>query len=129
MSPGELLFHNAQHIQASAHNYPMGDTLGAAVGAPMDPHRMSFHSHHGSLPNEDEDSHMMDQDDRTGWDGSIQGVKSTKAGKSNANNEHEMRQLFMQNRNRTLEEVASELHGDERGPNSERTRQLYAMLW
>ena len=33
------------------------------------------------------------------------------------------------NQSRTLQDVAVELHGNERGPNSERTRQVFAMLW
>lgn len=49
--------------------------------------------------------------------------------RSSANNELEMRQLFSANRHRGLQEVAGELHGNERGPNSERTRQVFAMLW
>ena len=52
-----------------------------------------------------------------------------KSGKSSAANEVEMRQLFQSNKHRTLPEVAKELHGNERGPNSERTRQVFAMLW
>lgn len=52
-----------------------------------------------------------------------------KAVKSSAANELEMRQLFNNNKHRTLPEVATELHGNERGPQSERTRQVFAMLW
>ncbi len=52
-----------------------------------------------------------------------------KASKSSAANELEMRQLFHSNKNRTLPDVARELHGNERGPQSERTRQVFAMLW
>lgn len=52
-----------------------------------------------------------------------------KASKSSAANEMEMRSLFANNKHRTLPEVARELHGNERGPQSERTRQVFAMLW
>ncbi|KAG9231647.1 RFX DNA-binding domain-containing protein [Amylocarpus encephaloides] len=52
-----------------------------------------------------------------------------KAPKSSAANELEMRQLFQINKHRSLPEVASELHGNERGPQSERQRQVFAMLW
>lgn len=52
-----------------------------------------------------------------------------KASKSSAANELEMRQLFQSNKHRTLPEVATELHGNERGPQSERQRQVFAMLW
>ncbi|KAI2621570.1 RFX DNA-binding domain-containing protein [Xylaria nigripes] len=56
------------------------------------------------------------------------GQKPTSS-RTSANNELEMRQLYHANRHRKLEEVAKELHGNERGPNSERTRQVFAMLW
>ena len=46
-----------------------------------------------------------------------------------ANNEREMQQLFVANKHRSLQDVARELHGNERGPNSERQRQVFAMLW
>lgn len=52
-----------------------------------------------------------------------------KASKSSAANELEMRQLFQSNKHRTLPEVATDLHGNERGPQSERQRQVFAMLW
>jgi len=52
-----------------------------------------------------------------------------KASKSSAANELEMRQLFNQNKHRSLPDVARELHGNERGPMSERQRQVFAMLW
>jgi len=52
-----------------------------------------------------------------------------KGTKSSAANELEMRQLFQSNRHRTLPEIAKELHGNERGPQSERQRQVFAMLW
>lgn len=79
-----------------------------------------------------DDSQMLD------GDGNEEGVSfaSTTANghgrasnRSSANNEHEMRQLFQQHKHRSLQEVAEELHGNERGPNSERTRQVFAMLW
>jgi regulatory factor X len=57
------------------------------------------------------------------------GGPAKKASKSSAANELEMRQLFHTNKHRSLPEVASELHGNERGPQSERQRQVFAMLW
>lgn len=58
-----------------------------------------------------------------------QGGLAKKASKSSAANELEMRQLFQSNKHRSLPEVAMELHGNERGPQSERQRQVFAMLW
>ncbi|KAG9249210.1 RFX DNA-binding domain-containing protein [Calycina marina] len=58
-----------------------------------------------------------------------QGGPAKKPSKSSAANEVEMRQLFHSNQHRTLPEIAMELHGNERGPQSERQRQVFAMLW
>lgn len=57
------------------------------------------------------------------------GGPAKKSSKSSAANELEMRQLFHSNKHRSLPEVAMELHGNERGPQSERQRQVFAMLW
>ncbi|GJC82200.1 transcriptional regulator RFX1 [Colletotrichum liriopes] len=57
------------------------------------------------------------------------GMQKSSSARSSANNELEMRHLFNANKHRGLQDVASELHGNERGPNSERTRQVFAMLW
>lgn len=80
----------------------------------------------------DADSQMMDRDDIEESDmveAPRQAGQKAGSGRTSANNELEMRQLYHANRDRKLEEVAKELHGNERGPNSERTRQVFAMLW
>ncbi|KAL2021219.1 hypothetical protein VTK56DRAFT_7406 [Thermocarpiscus australiensis] len=81
-----------------------------------------------------EDSQLLDRDGNN--DGNNDGdsfhgmAGAAKAGsRSNANNEMEMRQLFHSNKHRTLQDVARELHGNERGPNAERARQIFALLW
>lgn len=60
--------------------------------------------------------------------GKVASGKSSRK-KSNANNDGEMRDLFQTNRSRPLDDVAKDLRGNERGPQAERKRQLYAMLW
>jgi len=56
-------------------------------------------------------------------------VPVKKPSKSSAANELEMRQLFHQNKDKSLTEIAKQLQVNERGPNSERHRQVFAMLW
>lgn len=77
-----------------------------------------------------DDSQMLDRDGNDDGD-SFHGMAALprSGSRSNANNEMEMRQLFHTNKHRSLQDVATELHGNERGPNSERTRQVFAMLW
>ncbi|KAK0727958.1 RFX DNA-binding domain-containing protein [Lasiosphaeria miniovina] len=77
-----------------------------------------------------DDSQMMDRDANDDGDSFSGLAGQMKPGsRSSANNEMEMRQLFHSNKHRNLVDVAEELHGNERGPNSERTRQVFAMLW
>lgn len=77
-----------------------------------------------------EDSQMVDHDGNNDHGSYIGMASQSKGGsRSSANNEVEMRQLYVANRHRNLQEVAEELHGNERGPHSERTRQVFAMLW
>lgn len=80
----------------------------------------------------DGDSAMLggrsdEQDDMDSQAGASEPTK--KPSKSSAANELEMRQLFQANKHRRLPEIAAELHGNERGPQSERQRQVFAMLW
>lgn len=87
------------------------------------------------VPWVDNDAQMMDHGDMTNDHGADHGANPRMAGtkaskrKSSANNDGEMRELFQANKDRPLEEVAQWLRGNERGPNAERKRQLYAMLW
>ncbi|KAK3685019.1 RFX DNA-binding domain-containing protein [Podospora appendiculata] len=76
-----------------------------------------------------DDSQMLDRelDDNDSFAGMPGHAKP--GSRTSANNEMEMRQLFNSNKSRSLQDVAEELHGNERGPNSERTRQVFAMLW
>ncbi|KAI0874597.1 RFX DNA-binding domain-containing protein [Hypoxylon argillaceum] len=80
----------------------------------------------------DADSQMMDRDDPEESDAVEAPRRTTQkaaSSRTNANNELEMRQLFHASQDRSLKDVAKELHGNERGPNSERSRQVFAMLW
>jgi len=124
------ILQNAQLLQ-SARDFSLDTSMNASFG-----NSASFHQHmnmsRASLPagysadnSFADDSQVMDRDD----DSAIGATGVSKSNRSSANNELEMRQLFASNRHRNLQDVAEELHGNERGPNSERTRQVFAMLW
>jgi regulatory factor X len=139
LSPEDMILQAATHMQASGQDFTMDASMGAHMG-----HAMSF-QHHDGLPRHplptdqypgngsftEGDSQMMDRDDNDEGDSmaALAGPAKSSSARSSANNELEMRQLFGANRHRTLQDVAGELHGNERGPNSERTRQVFAMLW
>ncbi|KAL1879075.1 hypothetical protein VTK73DRAFT_7401 [Phialemonium thermophilum] len=137
ISAESLILQAASHLHAAgARDYP----LDASGDVSM--HGGSFHHHpnlgRNSMSAESfggnasfaEDSQMLDRDgndDNESYAGMQGGLKP--GSRTSANNELEMRQLFLANKHRSLQEVAQELHGNERGPNSERTRQVFAMLW
>ncbi|KFZ24573.1 hypothetical protein V502_00958 [Pseudogymnoascus sp. VKM F-4520 (FW-2644)] len=123
-------------------DYGIDPALGAAVNHTLGySHDGSYRPEHArrSLPTDgygtsfmEDDSPMLEgrsdeQDDVDSLAGANGAPK--KASKSSAANELEMRQLFQNNKHRKLPEVATELHGNERGPQSERMRQVFAMIW
>ncbi|KAK5662809.1 hypothetical protein OQA88_6219 [Cercophora sp. LCS_1] len=136
MTPEDLLLASQLQAQASREfsmevppvNASMQSVSFHHPSHTMSRHSLSADSFAGNTSFAD-DSQMMDRD---GDDNdSFVGVpgNSKPGSRSSANNEMEMRQLFNANKHRNLQDVAEELHGNERGPNSERTRQVFAMLW
>ncbi|KAJ4250599.1 hypothetical protein NW762_011858 [Fusarium torreyae] len=137
MTAEELMLQAAQQLQAG-HDF---SSMDASMTAPMGHHPMQYQQkqpmQRHPLPAEqysnnasytEGDGQMMDREENDEGESVLSMPKPTTA-RSSANNELEMRQLFGANRHRNLQDVASELHGNERGPNSERTRQVFAMLW
>ena len=135
MSPDAMVFQTQLQNQRE---YGLDPALGAAVnhslGYPQEAQYNGQHPQHVIQKEQsygEEDSQLLgnrseeqDEVDSLGPNGAPK-----KASKSSAANELEMRQLFQANKNRSLPDVARELHGNERGPQSERTRQVFAMLW
>lgn len=132
MTPEDLLLAS----QLSGRDFSMEAPVNASL------QNVSFHHAHSvsrqSLSAESftgntsfaDDSQMPDRDGNDDNDSFVGAPGNAKPGsRSSANNELEMRQLFNANKHRNLQDVAEELHGNERGPNSERTRQVFAMLW
>jgi len=132
MTPEDLLLAS----QLSGRDYSMDPPVNASLqsvsfhhGHTVSRHSVSAESFGGNTSFAD-DSQMLDRDGNEDNDSFVGVPTNAKPGsRSSANNELEMRQLFNANKHRNLQEVAEELHGNERGPNSERTRQVFAMLW
>ncbi|KAK5630858.1 hypothetical protein RRF57_006573 [Xylaria bambusicola] len=119
-------------MDAGMHHQPVGAAAPYAHH-PAPTNGLSIDSYGTGTSFTDADSQMiMDRDDPDESDRMEAvrptGQKST-SGRASANNELEMRALYQASRHRKLEDVAKELHGNERGPNSERARQVFAMLW
>lgn len=135
MSADEMMLRPASQLQGSQ-SFSMDTSMHSSVGSMPYPHAgmhhpMAAESFGAAASFTDPDSQMIDRDDNEDHDSVAGGLPpvSKSSSRTSANNELEMRQLFNANKHRKLQEVASELHGNERGPNSERTRQVFAMLW
>lgn len=136
--PGEEIMLRPGSQMHPAQSFAMDSSMQSSVG-----HTMSYQQHaalqhpglsadsFGASASFTEDSQMIDREVNDDGDSLAGAAASSKpaANKASANNELEMRQLFKANKHRSLQDVATELHGNERGPNSERTRQVFAMLW
>ncbi|KAK0392212.1 hypothetical protein NLU13_1709 [Sarocladium strictum] len=146
MSPEDLIMQAAGHLRGPSQEVHMDGSMGSSMAHQMayQQHQQAQHHsqemHRHPLPVEqfaanasftEGDTSMMDREDNVEGDSVTHELAQPRSGslRSSANNELEMRQLFSQNKHRGLQDVASELHGNERGPNSERTRQVFAMLW
>ena len=55
--------------------------------------------------------------------------KKKKGSASSIANDLELRRLFRENQGRSMREVAAQVLANERGPRSEKTKQIFAMLW
>ncbi|KAK4453263.1 transcriptional regulator RFX1 [Podospora aff. communis PSN243] len=129
MTPEALLMASQLHLDGPMNASMQSVAFSHHPSHSISRHSMSADSFAGNTSFAD-DSQMMDRDANDDNDSFVGALGNSKSGsRSSANNEMEMRQLFTANKHRNLEDVAEELHGNERGPNSERTRQVFAMLW
>lgn len=55
--------------------------------------------------------------------------RKKKGSASSIANDIELKKLFRENVGRSLKDVAAQVLANERGPRSEKTKQIFAMLW
>jgi regulatory factor X len=142
ISPEDMAIHSASQLLQNPRGYDIDPALqpahAHAISYPPD-NQYKHDTGRQSLPADgftgnygEGDSQMLEgrSDEQDEVDSQVgAGGPAKKASKSSAANELEMRQLFQSNKHRSLPEVAKELHGNERGPQSERQRQVFAMIW
>lgn len=141
MTPEETIINSASQLQ-NPRGYDIDPALGGGSQhqlnyAPETQYKMENGARQSMPPDVfgpsygEVESQVMERSDEQDEVDSMAGVTAPakKASKSSAANELEMRQLFQASKGRSLPEIAAELHGNERGPNSERQRQAFAMLW
>ena len=91
------------------------------MGGPYS-HRMSFDEIGNPTFQSVNDEQVQD-------DTGTEAGKKKKGSASSAANDMELRRLFSEHRGRPLKDVAAEVIVHERGPKSEKTKQIFAMLW
>lgn len=136
LTPEDMIIHAAGQMQNGTH-FPMDASISTPISHHIPYQQHGTISRQQSLPGDQYPSYttpdglMMDRNDQESVNSTAvsNGAHRHASSRSSANNEQEMRQLFHANRHRTLENVAGELHGNERGPLSERTRQIFTMIW
>lgn len=140
MTPEDMVLHSASQL-TNPREYDIDPALGVPSNHGLTYPQTQYKTEDGAqtAPNDsyganygEGDSQLLEgrsdeQDDIDSVAGASGPAKKTS--KSSAANELEMRHLFHLNKHRSLPDIAMELHGNERGPQSERQRQVFAMLW
>ena len=72
---------------------------------------------------------MTFNDEQTQDDTGAGEKRKKKGSASSIANDNELRKLFAANKDRDLNDVAASVLANERGPKSEKTKQIFAMNW
>ena len=96
------------------------------TGALAMPPSTSYPQSAPSVSYADGDSTLVDLDEADDKESVLDVMPKSGRGRAN---DVEMRSLFHQNKHRSLQDIAAEIHGNDRGVHSERSRQVFAMLW
>lgn len=98
-----------------------------------------YSTHRVGLPTVMDDQHSFEakqspfpvnfNDEQIQSDAGVGEIRKKKGSASSIANDQELRKLFRENYHRDLKEVAAEVLVHERGPKSEKTKQIFAMNW
>ena len=86
-------------------------------------------NHNHSFDGQGQQFVMTFNDERTQDDAGAGEKKKKKGSASSIANDNELRKLFAANKDRDLNDVAASVLANERGPKSEKTKQIFAMNW
>ena len=85
------------------------------------PHEQSFDGR--------DNSYLVNLNDDQTQDDGMGDIRKKKGSASSIANDQELRRLFKENHHRSLKDIASSVLQNERGPKSEKTKQIFAMNW
>lgn len=93
-----------------------------------DPTRQSMNHNH-SFDGPGQHFVMTFNEEQTKDDARPGETRKKKGSASSIANDNELRKLFAANKDRDLNDVAASVLANERGPKSEKTKQIFAMNW
>ena len=86
-------------------------------------------NHNRSFDDQGQQFVMTTNDEQTQDDTGAGEMRKKKGSASSIANDNELRKLFAANKHRDLNDVAASVLANERGPKSEKTKQVFAMNW
>lgn len=86
-------------------------------------------NHNRSLDSHGQQFVMTFTNEQTQNDAGAGETRKKKGSASSISNDNELRKLFAANKDRDLNDVAASVLANERGPRSEKTKQIFAMNW
>lgn len=128
MAPGQQLTHPHFVPDASLHQQPPltyspNESFHNGPGMSMDM------SGHFDALNAGDGSFDMSMEAAMQEDAAGDGTKRKKGSASSQANDVELRRLFRENKHKSLKDVATQVLKDEKGPKSEKTKQIFGMIW
>lgn len=120
-----------QHHSAHTGNiYVHEQSTTLRQGTNYDPPTMrpTFNQHHSFDGRDGQGFERGNAEQMVDDTGTTDGRKK-KGSSSSIANDIELRKLFRENQHRSLKDVAAQVLANERGPRSEKNKQIFAMLW
>ena len=123
---------NREHVIDPSLQDPTVGTRAMSVDRVFDGHQGGMRppmNHQFSFEAKERHFPIIFNDEQGQDDAGVGDAKKKKGSASSIANDQELRKLFRENHHRDLNEVAAEVLVHERGPRSEKTKQIFAMNW
>lgn len=138
-TPEEMITHSRQQLTNPHHEYAIDPSLHDHISHARAMNVGNQYTGHNDAHGEPtlhfdpfggkEDQTFMSNGEQTPDDPAGVDSKKKKGSASSIANDLELRRLFKENKHRDLKDVATSVLAEERGPRSEKTKQIFAMNW
>lgn len=124
-TPEEMITRSEHQLTNPQAGYTFDPNLQPHVDYPERPSL----SHYQSYEARDHSAFEQMNGEQAADDNATTDGRKKKGSASSIANDIELKKLFVENKGRPLQEVAAQVLANERGPRSEKTKQIFAMLW